>query len=91
MAASHGPTTSSGERAGGLNEHKPLRQAVVPPETGASAGGVRGGSFFSPWTNWHAWIVILSGVLIGQVIGFSPQLFALIAAFCLVCGWLFER
>jgi len=36
-------------------------------------------------------MVMLVGVLVGQVIGFSPQLFALIAALCLLCGWLFER
>jgi hypothetical protein len=36
-------------------------------------------------------MVMLAGVLVGQVIGFSPQWFVLIAAFCLLCGWLFDR
>lgn len=34
---------------------------------------------------------MLAGVLVGQAIGFSPQLFVLIAALCLLCGWLFDR
>jgi hypothetical protein len=91
MPASHGPTTSSGERPDRLNAQKPVHQAIEPPETGAPAGGFRDGFLFSPWSNWRGWIVIVSGVLIGQVIGFSPQLFVLIAALCLVCGWLFDR
>jgi hypothetical protein len=36
-------------------------------------------------------MVMLAGVLVGQVIGFSPQLFVGIAAFCLLCGWLFDQ
>ncbi len=79
MAGSDGPSSKAGESAGGLKPKKLLDEPV------------RGGSFFSPWTNWRAWMVMLAGVLLGQVIGFSPQLFVLIAAFCLLCGWLFDR
>ncbi len=83
MAGSDGPSERADERAderaGGLKPKKLLDDPV------------RGGSFFSPWTNWRAWMVMLAGVLVGQVIGFSPQLFVLIAAFCLLCGWLFDR
>jgi hypothetical protein len=35
--------------------------------------------------------VILGGVIIGYVIGFSPQLFILLAMVCLACGWFFGR
>lgn len=87
MAGSDGPTSSAGERAGEWGGEKAggWRQKKPP------AGRVREGSYFSPWTNWRAWMVMLAGVLVGQVIGFSPQLFVLIAAFCLLCGWLFDR
>ncbi|MBW4532148.1 MAG: hypothetical protein KME02_15800 [Aphanothece saxicola GSE-SYN-MK-01-06B] len=83
MAASDRPPSSAGEkpgeRVGGWKFQK------------TPAGLVLGGSFFSPWSNWRAWMVMLAGVLVGQVIGFSPQLFVVIAALCLVCGWLFDR
>ncbi len=75
MAGSDGPS----ERADGWKRQKPPGEPV------------RGGSFFSPWSNWRAWLVMLAGVLVGQMIGFSPQLFLLIAAFCLLCSWLFDR
>lgn len=87
MAGSDGPLTRAGERPGEragewTGGWKPQKPPAEP---------VRGGSFFSPWTNWRAWMVMLGGVLVGQVIGFSPQLFVLIAAVCLLCGWLFDR
>ncbi len=83
MAGNDGSTSSAGERAGEkTGEWKPQK----PP-----AEQVRGGFYFSPWTNWRAWMVMLAGVLVGQVIGFSPQLFVLISAFCLLCGWLSDR
>lgn len=73
------PMSRAGEKAGGWKPQKPSTQRV------------REGSLFSPWSNWRAWIVMLAGVLIGQVIGFSPPLFVGIAVFCLLCGWLSER
>ncbi len=83
MAGSDGPTSTAGERPSeGTGEWKPQKPPAEP---------VRGGSFFSPWSNWLAWMVMLAGVLVGQVIGFSPQLFVLIAVFCLLFGWLFDR
>lgn len=83
MAGSDGPSSKAGERPGeGAGGWKPQKSPAEP---------VRGGSFFSPWTNRRAWMVMLAGVLVGQVIGFSPQWFVLIAAFCLLCGWLFDR
>lgn len=65
-------------------------QGVMAPPP-KLARRVREVSFFSPWSNWRAWMVMLAGVLVGLVIGFSPQLFVLIAALCLLCGWLFDR
>jgi hypothetical protein len=79
MAGSQGSSSGPGERADGLNPQKPQDVNV-------------GDRFcFSPWSNWRAWIVMLAGILVGQVIGFSPQLFVGIAAFCLLSGWLFDR
>jgi hypothetical protein len=87
MAGSDGSTSSAGERAGEEAGEKTGGWKPQKPPTEQ----VRGDSYFSAWTNWRAWMVMLAGVLVGQVIGFSPQLFVLIAAFCLLCGWLFDR
>jgi len=87
MAGSEGRSERADEKAGvRAGERNGERKLQNPPDE-----PLRGGSFFSPWTNWRAWMVMLAGVLVGQVIGFSPQLFVLIAAFCLLCGWLFDR
>lgn len=45
---------------------------------------------FSPWKNWHIWIMLLAGVSVGHVIGFSPLLFVFIGVLCLGYGWLRE-
>jgi hypothetical protein len=79
MAGRHGSSSGPGEKADEMNPQKPPAENV----------GER--FVFSPWSNWRAWMVMLAGVLVGQVIGFSPQLFVGIAAFCLLCGWLFDQ
>jgi hypothetical protein len=66
---------------------KPLIRQSQPLEMPVQPGRIGDRSFFSPWTNWHGWIVMLAGVVVGHVIGFSPQLFVLIGVLCLACGW----
>jgi len=60
-------------------------------EGAESSGEASDTSFFSPWSNWRGWIVILVGIGVGYLVGFSPQLFILLAALCLACGWIFAR
>lgn len=46
-------------------------------------------SFFSRCLNWRGGIVILVGIMVGDLVGFSPQLIILLAALCLAFGWFF--
>jgi hypothetical protein len=43
---------------------------------------------FSPWPRCCPWLVIGLGVAVGTGVGFSPGLFLLIGALCLLSGWL---
>lgn len=68
-----------------------MRRLPQADELSEPSGEITDRALFSPWTNWQAWVVILGGVIIGYVIGFSPQLFILLAMVCLACGWFFGR
>jgi hypothetical protein len=70
---------------------KPMRHPPQAEDLSEPPGETTDRTCFSPWTNWRAWVVILGGVIIGYVIGFSPQLFILLAMVCLACGWFFGR
>ncbi len=81
----HAMNTQTDSRSG---SDKPLHLSGKPMVGPVSKEVVDRESFFSPWTNWHSWIVLLAGVSIGHVIGFSPLVFVLIGVLCLCCGWL---
>jgi hypothetical protein len=70
---------------------KPMRRQPQADDLSEPPGATTDRACFSPWTNWRAWVVILGGVVIGYAIGFSPQLFILLAMVCLACGWFFGR
>ena len=65
--------------------------ANLSPPAQAPATSARGGlslPAFSPWPRCCPWLVIVVGVALGTVVGFSPWLFVLIGAVCLLSGWL---
>lgn len=53
-----------------------------------SEGGGISQAALSPWPRCCPWLVIGLGVALGTVVGFSPWLFLLIGALCLLSGWL---
>ena len=45
-----------------------------------------GSGLLLPWPRCCPWLLILAGVALGFVLGFSPWLFLLIGVFCLLSG-----
>jgi len=47
-----------------------------------------GSGLLLPWPRCCPWLVILAGVVVGLLVGFSPWLFLGIGVFCLLSGWI---
>lgn len=43
--------------------------------------------WIAPWPLVSPWFVMIGGLLLGHWIGYSPQLFVLMALSCLLLGW----
>lgn len=60
------------------NQAKPSRGQPQP----------MGSGLLLPWPRCCPWLVILAGVVVGLLVGFSPWLFLGIGVFCLLSGWI---
>ena len=47
-------------------------------------------SILVPWSRVAPWLIILAGVCLGNIIGFSPWLFVALGFLCLLQGLLFS-
>lgn len=65
-----------------LDKADPANQAKAP---GAKPPWL-GSGILLPWPRCCPWLLILAGVALGFVLGFSPWLFLLIGVFCLLSG-----
>lgn len=63
-------------------------QRGQPPARHASHGAH--GPWFSPWSVQKPWWILLAGVVLGRWLGYSPHLFVVTAAVCLMVGFLNE-
>lgn len=61
---------------------------MSPPEPHRRA--LNRSPWIAPWRSLTPWWVMLAGVVLGQWIGMTPQLFLVMAATCLLLGVLNE-
>lgn len=47
-------------------------------------------SILIPWSRVAPWLILLAGLSLGHIIGFSPQLIIAIGALCLLQGLLYS-